>query len=163
MSVTPIPIARRERVSSFESLDGAARAVNHLVELRYDPSDVAIAPKDFEVVTDGGLSRRLASGLRVGAIIGAIVVGMIAVVRAIGIDALAQRVLPTVALAMVSGALAGLVVAGIRYRYVEAMSLDLRRPELAPTSFDIVVTRQPDRASHDLARWWDPAAPTVPR
>ncbi len=148
--------ARPETVGSFESLDGAARAVSHLVELQYDPTDVGIAPKGFELIDNDRLLPRAASGLRTGAITGAIVVGASLILRAVGFDELVGTVLPAVGLAAVFGALGGLVVAVVRHRREAAMRFGVRRRELMPTTFDVVVTHQPDRACHDLARWWDP-------
>jgi hypothetical protein len=155
-------IESAERIQSFESLDGAARAVSHLVELKYDPASVAIAPRDFEETrTRRSLPGKMAAGLRTGAIAGAAVIGGVAVVAVTGVSDLVRSVLPAVAVATLVGAFVGVVTALIAYRRESAQTFGVPRSELRPTTFDVVVGREADDARHDLARWWDPAAPPV--
>jgi hypothetical protein len=145
-------------VASYESIDGAVRAVTHLVELQYDPKDVAISPDDYRVDDRDRLGRRLARGLKRGSLIGALTVGLLWTLSAIGFDALFGTVLPAVAAATVLGALAGVVTAIVQHRRAQTMTWGMSEPRLVPRSFAVVVSDDDEQANHDLARWWDPAA-----
>jgi hypothetical protein len=163
MSSTICTTVGRDRVGRFQSLDGAARAVNHLVELRYDPADVAIVPKDFEVVEADRLRDRVRRGVGLGAVIGTVVMGGISVVATIGVEQLVRSTLPYIALSATAGACIGIVVGVIRHRLLSAFAIvDVPR-ELRSTTFDVVVDRESDAARHDLESWWDPAAPPAQR
>ena len=164
MPSTKLHGLQRERIGSFQSLEGAARAVSHLVELRYDPDDVAIEPKRFEVVARGRLRDRLRRGFGRGALVGALTMSAAAVTTAIGLDRLVRSILPSVAIAAGVGACIGIVAAVVHHRRSSFLADVSSAPQLRPTTFDVVVDRrQTDAARHDLARWWDPAAPPVQR
>jgi hypothetical protein len=157
MPSTTMPTTNRERIGSFQSLDGAAQAVSHLVELRYDPEDVAIAPKGFEVVSCHRLRDRLRRAASRAALASAALAGAVATVGAIGVHTLVESTLPIVAAAAALGAAVGIVIAVAQHR--RTSWLGDARPVLRPTTFDVVVDQNGARAGHDLARWWDPAAP----
>jgi hypothetical protein len=151
----------RERIASFESLDGAARAVSHLVELKYSPEGVAIAPNQFEVVAHARLLDRVRYGLGRGAAIGALTMGTIAVASALGVSRLVGSILPAVVAAAAVGACLGMAAAVVRHRRSSFMEEVSSVPQLRPTTFDVVVDRETEAARHDLASWWDPSAPPV--
>ena len=144
-------------------MDGASLAVSHLVEWRYDPADVAIAPREFEVVAREGLGVRVQRGLVRGAVLGAVAMTVTSVVAVIGIERLVRSTLPSVLVAAGIGACLGIIAGVIHHRQMSVVAFDDAGPELRPTTFDVVVDRDSDGARHDLARWWDPAAPRVRR
>jgi hypothetical protein len=148
--------AGAEQVASFDSLDRAARAAAHLVELDYDPGDVAIAPQEFEVAVDETLGWQLIEGGKNGALVGIAVVGSAALLLAVGWEALTTSVLPTVGAAAVVGAVIGLVAALARHRRESLTAFGPSAAHLVPRRFGILVRRGADRAGNDLARWWEP-------
>jgi hypothetical protein len=135
------------------------RAATHLVELDYRPDDVAIAPQDYRVVESDGLGHRMAHNVRAGAVSGGALVAVVWAVRALGVSGLLQSVVPTVLLAAVAGAGIGLVTAVVQHRRARMSWRGSAHGELVPTSFDVIVAQEEQRANHDLAGWWDPAAP----
>ncbi len=160
MPWTPSP---RGVIGCFESVEGAALAVSHLVALHHDPADLAIAPRAFEVVDSDCLRVRVRRGARRGAAASALVVGGLAVATSLGLDTLARWVLPLILLAAIIGGGVGLMVAVIQHRRARTTTFTGKPPELRPTVFDVVVDGDADGARFDLARWWDPAAPPVQR
>jgi hypothetical protein len=151
----------RERVASFTTLDGATHAVTHLIELDYDPEDLAIAPKAFEFVDPRSRAARLDAG-RNGAAVGACLAGAVTVVSLVGINSTLGTLIPAVLISSVVGGVLAIVVDELRRRYRAARSFDSPRAEARPTRFDVLVGRARDRARHDLGRWCDPAAVPVP-
>jgi hypothetical protein len=148
-----------DAVATYATVDGAERAVAHLVSLGYDERDVGIAPRDFEVVDPRGGTRSLGDWTRMGLIAGAASMALIAVSRQITTEALFDSVLPLIALGVVVGAALGFVLGIASWRSRRRSDFLPAPDELAPTRFEVVVDRERDRARHGLARWWDPAAP----
>jgi hypothetical protein len=149
---------RSGAVAAYATLDGAERAVTHLVSLGYDEHDVGIGPRDFEVVDQHPLRRLLRRGLRWGVIAGAATMTAIALGREIGGDALLASVLPLIAWGVLGGLVVGLVAGVVAYRQHRAHSFLAPPDVIVPTRFEVVVDRDHDQARHGLARWWDPAA-----
>lgn len=147
-----------ELVGSFETLDGAALAVSHLVELQYDPADMAIAPRDFNVVNRDRRRDRTRNAVWRGAAAAAAIIGAGAAIWVLGFDTLVFWILPSMLIAAVVGGAVGAVGAVMEHRYASLFVDADRAPELRPTTFDIVVDRGAARARNELARWWDPAA-----
>jgi hypothetical protein len=158
MTTTRTPIGTRERVGSYETLDGAALAVSHLVELEYDPGDVAIAPRDFDVVETSRLRDRVRGSAIRGAVAAGAVIGAAGVVATIGFGELVRFVLPLALVATLVGAGAGIVAALVGHRRASLFVDPNQARGLTPTRFDVVVDRWAGGARHELARWWDPAA-----
>jgi hypothetical protein len=146
-------------VAAYVTLDGAERAVTHLVGLGFAETDVGIAPRNFAVVDPHPLRCDLRRGVERGGVIGMVALAAVVLVQEIGAGALVKSVLPTAAAGAMAGALFGLIVAVVIHRNRRAGAM-LSAPEpVAPTRFEIVVERDRDRARHGLAKWWDPAAP----
>ena len=154
------PAARTtDAVAAYASVEGAERAVAHLVRLGYDEHDLGIGPRDFEAVDPYPFRRMLGRGLRWGTAGGAGALTVFAVGREIGFQALRETVLPLVAWGAAGGLLVGLVTALVAFRRYRATSFLSGPDEVAPTRFEVVVGRDQDEARHGLATWWDPAAP----
>ena len=86
MHTTARPHERsRQEVASYETLHGASHAATRLVELGFDEQDVAISPREFQVMERHPLRRRLRTGLRVGAITGATAAGLVRLVSVAGL------------------------------------------------------------------------------
>jgi hypothetical protein len=145
-------------VAAYDSLEGAERAATHLVRLGYDEVDVGIGPRDFEVVDDS-LRRLLRRWLKLGALVGIALAGVIALVGEVGADALLRQVLPAVAWGAVAGLALGLVAALFAYWRHRARAFPAPPEVVAPTRFEILVEGDREQARHRLARWWDPEAP----
>jgi hypothetical protein len=159
MTATTTPLARAEPVASYATIDGALRAATHLVELQFEPAEVAVSPRAFHVVDRDRLVRRLARGVRRGMVLGVITVAGVWLLWTIGITSLVGTLAPIAIVAAIAGALIGAVVAVVQYRRARVMTWGIRRPELEPTAFDVVVRGDAAEANHELARWWDPASP----
>jgi hypothetical protein len=147
-----------DAVAAYTSVDGAQRAVAHLVSLGYDERDLGIGPRDFEVVDQHPLRRRLGRWLRVGAITGTSAMAVIAIGGEVGWRALVDSVLPAVVWGAVVGMVLGIVVALVSYRRRKAVEFAPSPDLVAPTRFEVVVNHDQDRARHGLAKWWDPQA-----
>ena len=145
-------------VAAYETLDGAERAATHLVTLGYSEHDVGIAPRSFEEVDPHPLRRLLATGVRRGAIGGVIGASALALGRELGLRTLVESILPVVAWGVLAGVVIGGLVAVATYRRQRARAAFTPPKDIAPTRYEVVVDRDPDRARHGLARWWDPAA-----
>ncbi|WP_421119739.1 hypothetical protein ACE2AJ_20685 [Aquihabitans daechungensis] len=149
-------------VAAYASLEGAERAVSHLVSHGYDEEEVGIAPRAFEEVDRHPFRELLDTWLlRWGLIGGASIAALLAVVSEVGVDALVESVLPTMAWGAAAGVAIGLVIAVVAYRIEKARTFFTAEVELEPTRFEVVADQHPDRARNDLARWWDPAAPSA--
>jgi hypothetical protein len=159
MATKGLRVVRPEPVASYATFDGALRAATHLVELEYQPADVAISPRDFHVVDHDRLLPRLVRAARRGAVFVASAAAGMWLAWTVGASALAGTLIPLTIAAGIAGALAGAVVGVVQHRRARVVTWGNRRPELEPTAFDVVVGADPARADHDLARWWDPAAP----
>ena len=148
-----------DAVAAYATADAAERAIAHLVSLGYDERDVGIGPRDFERVDRHPLRGLLARWLRWGVIGGAATMTVVALGREMSGDTLVGSVLPLVASGVLGGLVLGVIVAVVAYRQHRARSLVPPPDVIAPTRYEVVVSRDPDRARHGLARWWDPAAP----
>jgi hypothetical protein len=148
-----------DSVAAYATVEGAEKAVAHLVGLGYDEHDVGIAPRDFEVVDQHPVRRLFGRWLRVGLVGGLGSMTVIAIGREVGWDALVGSVLPLVAWGAVLGVVAGLVAGIVAYRRHRAEALLTPPDAIAPTRYEVVVDRDRDRARHGLAKWWDPSAP----
>ena len=155
---TPRSTQEPDAVAAYATATGAERAVSHLVSLGYDEHEVGIAPRDFHITDRHPLWRRLGSWLRYGAAIGALAGLLIELGRRLGIDVIVRAVVPAVAVGIGIGVVLGAVVAIVGHRRAK-MQNGVPTDVLAPGRYDIVVGRDPDRARHGLAKWWDPAAP----
>lgn len=162
MTVTDVRAMRAEQIASYESLEGAVRAVSRLVELQYPPEVVAISPRQFHVVDRSGLAARLRRGLTIGALVVATGVGAVSTVVALGFAPFVTSVVLPTAIAALAGGLAGVAVVLVQRR-LDRDPWSEPPPELFPTAFDVVVSRDAEGAGHDLAQWWDPRArPAAP-
>ena len=151
--------APTDSVAAYATVQGAERAVAHLVSIGFDEHQVGIAPRDFESIDRHPLRRLLGQWLRRGAIAGATAMAIVALARELDIDTVTGSVVPLVAWGAVGGLIAGLVMALLVHRHRRAKTA-LAPPEaIAPTRFEVVVDQDRERARHGLARWWDPAAP----
>jgi hypothetical protein len=160
------PVVNRSRtreqngaVAAYATVEGAEKAVAHLVGLGYDEHDVGIAPRDFEVVGQHPMRHLLGRWLRVGFVAGLAAMTVIAVSREIGGTALVDSVLPLIGWGGVIGGVVGLLSGIVAYQRHHSTGF-LTPPEvIAPTRYEVVVDRDRDRARHGLAQWWDPEAP----
>jgi hypothetical protein len=159
MALRELRIAKPDPVARYATLDGALRAATHLVELDYEPADVAVSPRDFELVEPDRLRTRVLRGIRQGAALSTVVVVGVWLLSTIGPDALVGTLAPLALAAAVVGAIGGVVAGVVQHRRAKVMTWGIERPELVPHSFDVVVNEDPDQAGHELARWWDPDAP----
>lgn len=150
-----------EAVGAYASLEGAERAVAHLVSCGYDEEDVAIGPRDYEPVDPNGFARLAVRWLGRGVAVGAGAMAAIAVAREISWDAVEQAVVPFLLWGAAAGGFVGLVVAFVLHRIAAAHTYFSEPAELEPQRFEVVAERDPKRARNDLARWWDPAAPSA--
>lgn len=156
---TTTPLRDDGAVAAYASLEGAERAVSHLVSLGYDEHDVGIGPRDFDVADPHPVRRSLRAGARRGGIVGLAAMAVIGVWWEVGTAAVTDTILPLVAIGGAAGLLTGIVVAAIAYRRRRARAFGPAPEALVPTRYEVVVERDRDRARHGLARWWDPAAP----
>jgi hypothetical protein len=148
-----------DSVAAYATVNGAEKAVTHLVSLGYDEHDVGIAPRNFEIVDQHPMRRLLGRWLRMGLLAGLASTTVVAVGRELGADALVDSVAPLIAAGTAIGAVAGLVIGIVAYRRHRAKTFLTSPDVIAPTRFEVMVDRERDRARHGLARWWDPAAP----
>lgn len=155
---TKIRENQTEQIASYNSLDGAVRAVCHLVDLDYPPEEIAIAPKRFHAVDRDRLAPLLRHGLGVGATVAAAVTIVVTLVANLGLATLVDSVLVPTAIAAALGAVGGAAIELFRRHRERVTHWGTPPAELEPTSFDVVVTRDAEVAGHDLARWWDPRA-----
>jgi hypothetical protein len=153
----------RDRVGTFATLDGAARAVSHLVELDYDPATVAIAPQGYATVEPQRLRDRIGPAVVRSVARTTVAVAAVTIVISLGIDTLVGVVAPAVAIAAAAGAILGLLAAIHAHRRASFLAVPDVAPTLRPTTFDVLVDRAGASARHDLARWWDPLAPPARR
>jgi hypothetical protein len=151
-----------EPIASFETADGAAAATAELVELGYDEHEVGIEPHDYEVVRPAGLRAILVRHLARAAIAGAVVMATISGGVAVGAAGL-RSVLEATVIGVVAGAAAGAIVAMLRYLRARATSYPTTANQLRPGRYDVIVNRDARKANHEMARWWDPAAPRATR
>jgi hypothetical protein len=151
-----------DQVATYSTADGAARAVEHLVQLNHDPADVAIAPRDFETVDTDRLRDRAVRGARTCAILSALVLFVVTAGRTMGAGRLLSAVVvPTVIGVLVASAIGAVV--GMISRRFDASRVGRPRHEVRATTFVVVAGRRAGAARHDLARWWNPAAHPAPR
>lgn len=162
MSARTLRAVRPETVARYESVDGAIRAAAHLIGLGYDPDDITISPRDYQVVDDTRLLRRVAANVKRYGVIAGCLVAALVVAASVGLDTLVQSVLPAMIIAAITGAFVGVVAAVVQHRRASVLTWDPKQQTVAPTSFDIGVADDADSANRDLARWWDPAAPPAP-
>ncbi len=148
-----------DAVATYTTLEGAARAVAHLISLGYDQRDVGIAPRDFEVIDPHPDRSSLSQWTWVGLIAGAASMAVVAVGREIGAKALFESVVPLIAWGVVIGAAAGFAVGLVSLWHHRRAAMLPPPEEIAPTRYEVMVDRDRDRARHRLANWWDPAAP----
>jgi hypothetical protein len=151
---------RNNEVAAYATLDGAEKAVEHLVSLGYDERDVGISPRGFEIVRDGPDAPRPTRSAAVGLIAGLGAMTVVALAREISLEVLAGSVLPLVLWGGLLGTAAGFIVGLLARRHVRARTFGFGE-EIAPTRYQVVVDRDQDTARHRLARWWDPEAPPV--
>jgi hypothetical protein len=150
-----------DAIAAYATLEGAERAVAHLVSCGYDEHEVQIGPRDYEVVDEHPLGRVLRTWLPRGAVVGAIVAAAAAIGAEVGSDALIGTVLPLALWGLAIGAVIGLFAAAVAYR-VELARTFLSAPDvLEPTRFEVIAEHHAEQAGHDLARWWDPEAPSA--
>lgn len=146
-------------VATYASAEGAERAVAHLVGLGYDERELGIAPRAFEAVDQHPLRRRLRRWSLLGLTAATTGMTIVALARELTWRAWVDSVLPLVAWGALGGTVAGVVVALVAHRRERRRQVVPSPDVVAPTRFEVVVGRDPDRARHGLARWWDPAAP----
>lgn len=147
-------------VASYRDLAGATLATAQFVEAGYEAGSITVVPASVEPLRAAVPVRdarrdgeRLASGC---AFIGALVAGAIWWLRGGGADDLV--------LGVAIGLASAVAVAGaVRIRELVASRRASRIRRLVRAQrFDIVVTgANVGGASHVLAQWWDPAAPTA--
>ena len=145
-------------VATYESLQGAERAVTHLVSLGYDEHDLGIGPRDFEVVEQPSLRCLVGRWLRWGWVVGIATMTGIALVRELDGETIVGSVLPMVAWGAAGGLVIGTILGLVAYRRHRAHSFLTQPDVMAATRFDVVVDRTHDKAGHALATWWDPSA-----
>jgi hypothetical protein len=158
--------ADRERVACYETLDGAARAASHLVELHHHADAISIRPSDYEVVTCDRARERVVRGLTVGGVVGAVLTTVVVLIDLVGASQLVRSFIPAVAIGAAVGACASALLAAVRHRRASALLVSDCEKSWQATRFDVVVSAEgkPAMARHDLARWWDPdARPAAPR
>lgn len=152
---------REAAVGAYRTLEGAELAAAHLVGCGYDEDDVRIAPRDYEVIDEGGLGAEVARWGRWGILGGAAAMAGAAVVSQVGWTELVEAMAPAALWGALIGGLVGIVAAVIAHRVHAAHTYFTAVADLEPTRFEIVAGRDPDRARNDLARWWNPAAPSA--
>jgi hypothetical protein len=144
-------------VATYATIEGAEMAASHLVELGYEPSAVAIAPRNFRKMSDDPGAHRVISTVQAGAAIGALLSAIVAMVVFVRPSAAVAVVLLAVVGALVGvvvGAVGGLVSA-VRRRRTPYL---VHEEHLRPSAYAIAVLDGPDEARHRLAKWWDPGA-----
>jgi hypothetical protein len=158
----PMPeIASRGRgraVAAYRNLRGAALASERLAATGTDFGDVSVRP--VLLSADRTAFRRLPDEERQrrrSAAVGALV-GFGAVVAAAGVRPLTVLVAAAVA-GVAAIAAVGLVLLLRRWH-----ALRIRRAgrTVQARAFEVLVSSHPDDAEHELATWWDPAAPPAP-
>ena len=158
----PMPeIASRGRgraVAAYRSLRGAAMASERLAATDVDFGDVSVRPvllsadrTAFRRLPDEERQRRWSAG--VGAL-----VGFGAVVAATGVRPV------TVLLAVAAAGVAAITAVGlvVLMRGWHARRIRRAGRTVQASAFEVLVSSHPDDAEHELATWWDPAAPPAP-
>ena len=151
----------RDAIAAYATLEGAERAVAHLVSCGYDEHDVRIGPRDYEVVDAHPLRSLARRWLPAGAVAGASLVALAAIAAEVGIDTLVGSIVPMIAVGAVAGLAIGLVAAIVAFRFRRARMLFSTTDDLEPTRFEVIAERDRARARNDLARWWDPSSPSA--
>lgn len=158
----PMPrIASRVRgrpVAAYRSVRGAALATQRLAAAGHDPSDVTIRPVLLDAersacrrLPDEEVQRRRSALLAAGAsFAGAIVV--------MGVRPLSLFIAAALA------SLASLAAVGVvaLWRWWTARRIDHAGRLVRARAFEVMVAADADEAEHELATWWDPAAPPAP-
>ncbi|HWJ61483.1 MAG TPA: hypothetical protein VNS19_05910 [Acidimicrobiales bacterium] len=152
---------RDAAVAAYATLEGAELAAAHLVGCGHDEEDIRIGPRDYEALEENRLRDVVARWVRAGGITGAGLMAGWAVVAEVGWGPLVDAVLPMLLWGAAAGALVGIVAAFVAHRVRAAHTYFSLAREIEPTRFDVVAERDRDRARNDLARWWNPAAPTA--
>lgn len=144
------------RIAAYADLRGAARAVHHLRERGVHIDGVQVRPRHVRSV-DGALATVPAEPRRRVGVGGGVLVGAI-IVLLLGWD------LGGALLAIALGALGG----GVAY-WLDDVVLRWRARRAAAAAstlkvghFEILCSRDPGAAEHELATWWDPTARPVP-
>ena len=149
-------------VAAYSTVEGATLAASKLVELGFDEHGVGIAPRDYREVDCDPLTQRMASGARRGAVASASIAAVVLVAVQVGFERLVSEVIPLVALATIIGAAAGtLGAAAVAWRR-RSQGITTQRPDdLAPSRFEVVVTRRSADAGRSLAGGWHPQSRPV--
>lgn len=156
---TSTPSEEQGTVATYASIEGAELAVTHLVGLGYDEHDVGIAPRDFVTVDPHPLRRRVRRWGRFGIVLGAATMTVVALAQQLTWRIWLDDVLPSIGLGAIAGVAIGIVAGLVAHRRQRRHQTIAPPTTVAPTTFEVVVGRDPERARHGLARWWDPAAP----
>jgi hypothetical protein len=142
---------------SFESLDGAERAVAHLADEGIGEDEVAIVPRELRVRPIRPFRSLFRIGVPTGVLTGALLGGVA------GATVWGTGTVPWWAIGLwvirgvVIGLVAALLVALVGARRATGGDGG-EDPHLEAGHFDVTAASQPGRARHLLARWWDPAA-----
>jgi hypothetical protein len=162
--VPSIPLsgdAAGSRAGSYETLEGARLAVDHLIDEGVEGDAVAIVPRDLGVENVRPVLSRLRAGAPIGVAFGA----LLGLINGATLAIVSEVSFWSIAMWAGGGAVVGLAIAATAvlidaHRASSAGSVE--RERLAAGRFDVVVTTQAARSRHVLARWWDPAARPAP-
>jgi hypothetical protein len=152
-----------EPIARFATPEQAARGVTHLLELHHGTDDIAIAPARTEPGSDPNRHGAVTCSCRVAARCAVIGTASGMLIDAVGLVSFLTTVVPLLVLAAVLGGLAGGLIAWMRQRRSNAWCEVPRQDQLRVTAYDVMAGRHAEIARHDLARWWDPEAPTIVR
>ena len=146
-----------EAIASFETADGAAAATSHLVELGYAEHEVGIEPHAYEIVRPNGLGTTTARYVRLAAVAGAVIAAVVAAFVTVEADGLRAVAMAGVA-GLCLGAILGAAFGVVRFLRRRSQRFVDDPDRMRPNRFDVIVSREPERGNHALARWWDPDA-----
>jgi hypothetical protein len=145
---------RGERVAAYETLRGAAMAVEHLGDLGDDVRDVTIMPAAVQYVPDPTPLIRWRTAASAAGFTGLLAGAIGAAARWLDDGLSAAGLAAFLVLGAVAGMVTGVAVAGLDRRRDSAASA----PDLRAGWYEVVCVERPDARNHALARWWDPDA-----